>query len=61
MIDNPYLDTVNIGVGFYPSLMGTFDYPPPSSDVKLISAAPDQPRDEIFHMSSFHMTYFHDM
>jgi hypothetical protein len=60
MIDNPQPDTINIGVGLCPSLMGTFDYPPPSGDVKLISAAPDQPRDEIFQMSSFPMTYFHD-
>jgi hypothetical protein len=60
MIDNPQPDTVNIGVGLCPSLMGTFDYPPPSGDVKFISAALDQPRAEIFQMSSFRATYFHD-
>jgi hypothetical protein len=53
MIDNPQPDTVNLGVGLCPSLMGTFDYPPPSGDVKLISVVPDQPRDEIFQVSSF--------
>jgi hypothetical protein len=41
MIDNPQPSTVNLGVGFFPSLMGTFDYPPPSGDVKLISVSHD--------------------
>jgi hypothetical protein len=41
--------------------MGTFDYPPLSGDVKLISVVPDQPRADIFQVSSFHMTYFNDM
>jgi hypothetical protein len=53
MIDNPQPDIVNVGVGLCPPLMGTFDYPPPSGDVKLISTAPDQPRDDIFQVSSF--------
>jgi hypothetical protein len=53
MIDNPQPDIVNVGVGLCPPLMGTFDYPPPSGDVKFISAAPDQPRAEIFQVSSF--------
>jgi hypothetical protein len=61
MIDNPQPCIVNVGVGFFPPLMVNFDYPPPSSDVKLISAVPDQPRDEMFQVSSFCMTYFSDM
>jgi hypothetical protein len=60
MIDNPQLDTVNVGVGMCPSLMGTFDYLPPSGDVKFISVAPNQPRAEIFQVSLFQTTYFHD-
>jgi hypothetical protein len=36
MIDNPQPGIVNVGVGLYPSLMGTFDYPPPQGDVKFI-------------------------
>jgi hypothetical protein len=56
MIDNPHPDIVNVGVGLFPPLMGTFDYPPPSGDVNMISAVPDQPRDEIFQVSSFRMT-----
>jgi hypothetical protein len=35
MIDNPQFGVVNVGVGLCPSLMGTFDYPPPHDDVKL--------------------------
>jgi hypothetical protein len=57
MIDNPQPDIVNIGVGLCPPLMGTFDYPPPSDDVKFIS---DQPKVEIFQVSSFRTTYFND-
>jgi hypothetical protein len=30
MIDNPQPGVINVGVGLCPSLMGTFDYPPPS-------------------------------
>jgi hypothetical protein len=60
MIDKPQPDIINVGVGLCPPLMGTFDYPPPSGDVKLISAAPDQPRDDIFQVSSFRTTYFHN-
>jgi hypothetical protein len=44
MIDNPQLGTVNLGDGLFPSLMGNFDYPPPSSNVRLISDVLDQPR-----------------
>jgi hypothetical protein len=60
MIDNPYFGIVNVGVGLCPPLMGTFDYPPPSDDVKMIFVVPDQPKGEIFPVSSFHMTYFND-
>jgi hypothetical protein len=52
MIDNPQPDVINVGVGLFPPLMGTFDYPPPFGDVKFISASPDQPRDGIFQESS---------
>jgi hypothetical protein len=61
MIDNPQPGTVNLGVGLFPSLMGTFDYPSPSSDVRLISVVPDQPRDAILQVSSFRMSYFNDL
>jgi hypothetical protein len=37
--------------------MGTFDYPPPHGNVKFIST---HHKDEIFHISSFCMTYFQD-
>jgi hypothetical protein len=57
MIDNPQLGVVNIGVGLCPSLMVTFDYPPPQGDVKFIS---DHHKVEIFQVSSFCMTYFND-
>jgi hypothetical protein len=55
MIDNPKPGIVNIGVGLCPSLMGTFDYPPPQGDVKFIS---NHNKVEIFQVSSFHTTYF---
>jgi hypothetical protein len=32
MVDNPQAGVVNIGVGLCPSLMGTFDYPPPQGN-----------------------------
>jgi hypothetical protein len=57
MIDNPQAGVVNVGVGLCPSLMGTFDYPPPQGDVKFIST---HHKDGIFHISSFRMTYFQD-
>ena len=41
MIDNPQPGIVNVGVGLCPPLMGTFDYPSPSGDVKFISTIPD--------------------
>jgi hypothetical protein len=41
MVDSPQLDIINIGVGLCPPMMGTFNYPPPSSDVNFILAVPD--------------------
>jgi hypothetical protein len=35
MVDNPQAGVFNIGFGLCPSLMGTFNYPPPQGDVKL--------------------------
>jgi hypothetical protein len=57
MVDNPQAGVVNIGVGLCPSLLGTFDYPPPQGDVKFIST---HHKAEIFHVSLFRMTYFQD-
>jgi hypothetical protein len=57
MIDNPQASVVNVGVGLCPSLMGTFDYPPPHDDVNFIS---NQHKAEIFQVSSFRTTYFED-
>jgi hypothetical protein len=56
MINKPKPDIVNIGVGLCPPLMCTFDYPPPSGDVRFILTVPDQPKVEIFQVSSFRMT-----
>jgi hypothetical protein len=58
MIDNPQPGFVNIGFGMCPPLMSTFDYPPPSDDVKFVS---EQPKVDIFQVSSFRMTYFNDL
>ena len=57
LVDNPQAGVINIGVGLCPSLMGTFDYPPPHSNVKSILT---HHKAEIFHVSSFRMTYFND-
>jgi hypothetical protein len=57
MIDNPQASVINVGVGLCPSLMGTFDYPPPHDDVKFIS---NHHKDDIFQVSSFRTTYFED-
>jgi hypothetical protein len=57
MIDNPQLGIVKVGVGLCPSLMGTFDYPPPQGDVKFISY---HHKVEIFQVLSFCTTYFTD-
>jgi hypothetical protein len=57
MVDNPQAGVINVGVGLCPSLMGTFDYPPPQGDVKFIST---HHKAEIFHVSSFRTTYFQD-
>jgi hypothetical protein len=61
MIDNSQFGIVNIGVGFCPSLMGTFNYLPPFNDVKMILVVPDQPKDAIFSVTSFCTTYFNYM
>jgi hypothetical protein len=57
MVDNPQAGVVNLGVRLCPSLMGTFDYPPPQGDFKFIST---HHKAEIFHVSSFRTTYFQD-
>jgi hypothetical protein len=57
MIDNPQPGVVNVGVGLFPSLMGTFDYPPPHDDIKFIS---NHHKVKIFQVFSFRMTYFED-
>jgi hypothetical protein len=57
MIDNPQAGVINVGVGLCPSLMGTFDYPPPHDDIKFIST---HHKAEIFRVSSFRTTYFQD-
>jgi hypothetical protein len=57
LVDNPQAGVVNIGVGLCPSLMGTFDFPPPQGDVKFIST---HHKADIFHVSSFRTTYFTD-
>jgi hypothetical protein len=56
MIDNHQPRIINIGVGVCPSLMGTFYYPPLTDNVHFILVVPDQPRAEIFQISSFRMT-----
>jgi hypothetical protein len=60
MIDNPQLGTVNLGSRLFPYLMGTFDYPSLSNDVKFISAVPEQPKAVIFKVASFRTSYFND-
>jgi hypothetical protein len=57
MIDNPQPGVVNIGVGLCPSLMGTFDYPPPHGDIKFKT---NHHKVDIFQVSSFRTTYFKD-
>jgi hypothetical protein len=57
MIDNPQPGVINVGVGLCPSLMDTFNYPPPQGDIKFIS---NHHKVEIFQVSSFRMTYFDD-
>jgi hypothetical protein len=57
MIDNPQPSVINIGFGLCPSLMGTFDYPPPHDDIKFMS---NHHKVEIFQVSLFRMTYFED-
>jgi hypothetical protein len=48
MIVNLQPGTINIGVGIFPSLMGTFDYRPPSNDVKFSLAVLSQPKAVVF-------------
>jgi hypothetical protein len=57
MINNPQPGIVNVGVGLCPSLMGTFDYPPPQGDIKFIS---NDHKVDIFQVSSLCTTYFDD-
>jgi hypothetical protein len=57
MIDNPQPGVINVGVGLFPPLMGTFDYPPPQGDVKFVSY---HHKVEIFQVALFCMTYFND-
>ena len=57
MIDNPQPGVVSVGVGLCPSLMGTFDYPPPQGSIKFIS---NHHKVEIFQVSLFLTTYFND-
>jgi len=59
MIDNLQHGTIKLDVGLFPSLMGTFNYLPPSNNVKFISVVPNQLRDAIFQVSSFKTSYFH--
>jgi hypothetical protein len=59
MIYNMQPKTINLVVSLFPSFMGTFDYPPPSSDVNIISVVPDQPRAAILVLS-FRTCYFND-
>jgi len=60
MIDNPQLGTVNLGSRLFPYLMGTFDYPSLSNDVKFISAVLEQLKAVIFKVASFRTSYFND-
>jgi len=61
MIDNPKPGIINVGDGLCPPLMGTFNYLPPTGNVHFMSVVPDQPRAEIFQISSFFTTYFNDL
>jgi hypothetical protein len=61
MIDNSQPNVINVGVVLCRDLMGTFDYPPPTGNVKYILVVPNQPTVEMFQMLSFHMTYFNDL
>jgi hypothetical protein len=57
MFDNPQPGVVKVGVGLCPSLLGTFDFPPPHDDIKFIS---NHHKVDIFQVSSFCMTYLED-
>jgi hypothetical protein len=41
--------------------MGTFDFPPPSNDVKFMSFFLNHPEAAILQVSSFRITYFNDL
>jgi hypothetical protein len=60
MIDNTHPSIFNLDVGLFPSLMGTFSYPLPLGDVKIILVVPNQPRAAILQVSLFRMSYFND-
>jgi hypothetical protein len=60
MIDNPQPGTINLGDRLFPSLMGTFDYPPLANDVRFVSVVPDQTKAAIFQVTSFRASYFND-
>jgi len=61
MIENPQLYTVNLGARLFPYLMGTFDYPIFSNDVKFILVILEQPKAAIFQVTSFRMSYFNKL
>jgi hypothetical protein len=60
MIDNPQQGTINLGARLFPSLMGSFDFTPPSKDVKFILVVPDHPKVVVFQVVSFQMSYFNN-
>jgi hypothetical protein len=61
MIGNSQIGTVNLGARLFPYLMGNFDYPPPSNDIKFISDFPYQPKVLIFQVDYFRTSYFNDL
>jgi hypothetical protein len=56
----PQPDIINVGVGLYPPLMGTFDYPPSTDNVHYMPVVLGQPRAKIFQILSFRRTYFNN-
>jgi hypothetical protein len=61
MIENPHPSTVNLCVGLFPYLMGTFDYPSPSNDVKFNLDVPHQLKAVIFQIVSLRTSYFNKL
>jgi hypothetical protein len=51
VIDNPQQGTIKLGAGMFPYFMRTFDFLPPSNDVKFISVVSDHPK--ACHMLNF--------